>query len=315
MADEKKVSGSRVKTLALVLLMLAVTGCTVLVDFVSAEFSTTLFTDVTYWINMITMQSAVIILLFVERTVAKDKERERNERYKMLTASLQEAFLSLNAQNLNGTFKEYIAADNRKRKLAAYLAVLNAKKARCDDRIARLGFRIRRREIRAQDRQREPHGAAYRLLCALKKRAEDKAAFWQNKIARAPEEADYARVKFVRWSYGVIFSGAEGKAKEEDDPAAHEGRDVASILLTKALSILAFGLIATSYITPEFTFDAVLIYRSLIKIVQIALGLYTGAVSGQDFIRRKICEKLMIRFNYVKQFKEQVSNKEIPASV
>ncbi len=308
MADEKKVSGSRVKTLALVLLMLAVTGCTVLVDFVSAEFSTTLFTDVTYWINMVTMQSAVIILLFVERTIAKDKERERNERYKMLTASLQEAFLSLNAQNLNGTFKEYIQEDNRKRKLVAYLAALNAKKARCDDRAARLGFRIRRREIRAQDRQQAPHGAAYRLLCALKKRAEDKAAFWKKKIERAPEEVDYARVKFVRWSYGVIFSGAEGKAKEEDDPAAHEGRDVASILLTKGLSILAFGLIATSYITPEFTFDAVLIYRSLIKIVQIALGLYTGAVSGQDFVRRKICAKLMIRFNYVKQFKEQISD-------
>ena len=298
MADEKKVSGSRVKTLALVLLMLAVTGCTVLVDFVSAEFSTTLFTDVTYWINMVTMQSAVIILLFVERTIAKDKERERNERYKMLTAS----------QNLNGTFKEYIQEDNRKRKLVAYLAVLNAKKARCDDRSARLGFRIRRREIRAQDRQQEPHGAAYRLLCALKKRAEDKAAFWKKKIERAPEEVDYVRVKFVRWSYGVIFSGAEGKAKEEDDPAAHEGRDVASILLTKGLSILAFGLIVTSYITPEFTFDAVLIYRSLIKIVQIALGLYTGAVSGQDFIRRKMCAKLMTRFNYVKQFKEKTAS-------
>lgn len=305
MEEEKKLSGSRVKTLALGLLMLAVTGCTVLVDFVSAEFSTTIFTDATYWINMITMQSAVVILLFVERTVSKEKECGRNERYKMLAASLSEAFLSLNAQNLNGTFRAYIAEDNRARKLAAYLAKLNAKKARCDDRAARLGFRIRRTEIRAQDRQRGPHGALYRLLCARKKRAEDKSAFWQKKIDRAPEEVDYVRVKFVRWSYGVIFSDAEGKAKEEDDPATHEGRDVASILLTKGLSILAFGLIATSYITLEFAFDAVLIYRTLIKLMQIALGLYTGAVSGQDFVRRKLCAKLMIRFNYVKQFKEK----------
>lgn len=308
MEEEKKLSGSRVKTLALGLLMLAVTGCTVLVDFVSAEFSTTIFTDATYWINMITMQSAVVILLFVERTVSKEKECGRNERYKMLAASLSEAFLSLNAQNLNGTFKAYIAEDNRARKLAAYLAKLNAKKARCDDRAARLGFRIRRIEIRAQDRQSAPRGVRYKFLCALKKRAEDKSAFWQKKIDRAPEEVDYVRVKFVRWSYGVIFSDAEGKAKEEDDPATHEGRDVASILLTKGLSILAFGLIATSYITLEFAFDAVLIYRTLIKLMQIALGLYTGAVSGQDFVRRKLCAKLMIRFNYVKQFKEKTAS-------
>lgn len=308
MEEEKKLSGSRVKTLALGLLMLAVTGCTVLVDFVSAAFSTTIFTDATYWINMITMQSAVVILLFVERTVSKEKECGRNERYKMLAASLSEAFLSLNAQNLNGTFRAYIAEDNRARKLAAYLAKLNAKKARCDDRAARLGFRIRRIEIRAQDRQRVPRGVRYKFLCALKKRAEDKSAFWQKKIDRAPEEVDYVRVKFVRWSYGVIFSDAEGKAKEEDDPATHEGRDVASILLTKGLSILAFGLIATSYITLEFAFDAVLIYRTLIKLMQIALGLYTGAVSGQDFVRRKLCAKLMIRFNYVKQFKEKTAS-------
>ena len=308
MEEEKKLSGSRVKTLALGLLMLAVTGCTVLVDFVSAEFSTTIFTDATYWINMITMQSAVVILLFVERTVSKEKECGRNERYKMLAASLSEAFLSLNAQNLNGTFRAYIAEDNRARKLAAYLAKLNAKKARCDDRAARLGFRIRRIEIRAQNRQRVPRGVRYKFLCALKKRAEDKSAFWQKKIDRAPEEVDYVRVKFVRWSYGVIFSDAEGKAKEEDDPATHEGRDVASILLTKGLSILAFGLIATSYITLEFAFDAVLIYRTLIKLMQIALGLYTGAVSGQDFVRRKLCAKLMIRFNYVKQFKEKTAS-------
>ena len=308
MEEEKKLSGSRVKTLALGLLMLAVTGWTVLVDFVSAEFSTTIFTDATYWINMITMQSAVVILLFVERTVSKEKECGRNERYKMLAASLSEAFLSLNAQNLNGTFRAYIAEDNRARKLAAYLAKLNAKKARCDDRAARLGFRIRRIEIRAQDRQRVPRGVRYKFLCALKKRAEDKSAFWQKKVDRAPEEVDYVRVKFVRWSYGVIFSDAEGKAKEEDDPIAHEGRDVASILLTKGLSILAFGLIATSYITLEFAFDAVLIYRTLIKLMQIALGLYTGAVSGQDFVRRKLCAKLMIRFNYVKQFKEKTAS-------
>ena len=42
--------------------------------------------------------------------------------------------------------------------------------------------------------------------------------------------------------------------------------------------------------------------------MQIALGLYTGAVSGQDFVRRKLCAKLMIRFTYVKQFKEKTAS-------
>ena len=300
-----KIQTSRVKMLALVLLIILITACTVLTDFITAEFSTSIFSDAYYWVQTISMQSAVIILLFVARSMAKEKERGVNELFQMLTTSLKDAYVSLNRDNLNGAFKEYIAADNRKRKLKAYLNYLSAKKVRCDDLAAKLDFKIKQKEIKAADRGKAPGGFVYSALCSLKKGREDKSRFWQRKIDRAAEEVDYMRrVKYIRWSYGVIFSDAEEDVQEEDDPRKHERRDVAFILLTKGLSILAFGLIATSYISPHFAFDIALIYKTIIKVLQIVLGLYTGAVSGQDFIRHTMCSKLTIRFNYVKQFKE-----------
>ena len=310
-------SSSKMKTVALVALMILVTGATMLIDFVQAQFSTSIFTNPSYWLNMLSMQSAVIILLFVERTISKEKERKENGMFKDLVASLMSAFRTLNAENLNSAFKAYIAADNRRRKLEAYINVLGAKKARHDDKAARIGMRIRRIEFRAKDKGRPARGIVYAILQAAKKRQEDKSAFWQMKIDRAPEEVDFVRrVKFVRWSYDVIFADYKARQQDEEDPAVHEGRDIAFILMTKGLSIVAFGLIATSYLTFDFTFDVAMIYRTIIKVVQIVLGLYTGAVSGQYFIRTKMCAKLMTRFNYVKQFKEQVpTQKEAPASV
>lgn len=286
--------------------MVVVTGCTVLVDFVSAEFSTTIFTDVSYWLNAVTMQSAVIILLFVERTISKEKERGRNEQFRMLSASLQEAFLSLNAQNLNGTFKEYIAEDNHRRKLAAYLAKLNAKKARCDDRIARLGFRIRRMEIRAQDRQREPQGWLYKPAVRAEKTdggqgrvlAEEDRPRARRGGLRPPRE-----VREVVVRRDLFGRRGEGERRGRPNRARGERRGVHSF--------------DEGAEHPRLRAD-----RDVLRYVGVHLRraddlphahqdhadrawAVHGAVSGQDFIRRKMCAKLMTRFNYVKQFKEK----------
>lgn len=317
---EKKLSASRVKVLTLTLLIILVTGCTVLTDFISAEFSTSIFSDAYYWVQTITMQSAVIILLFVARTISKEKEKDINERFQLLNKSLQDAFLSINKENLSGTFKEYIIADNHARKLKAYREKLNAKISHYSDKIRRLELKKGRTEARAKARNKKPHGLFYAVICAAITRNEDKKTFWEGKLDRAEEEVDFVRrVKSVKYSYSILFADAKEKMEEEEDPSTHEGRDVAFILLTKGLSILAFGLIATSYISPHFLFDVALLYKTIIKVLQIVLGLYTGTVSGQDFIRHKMCAKLMTRFNYVKQFMEKrktaPKNEAVPTSV
>ena len=60
---EKKLSPTRVKAISLVLMIILVAAFSLLVDFISAEFSTTLFTNVTYWANTFSVQLAVIVLI------------------------------------------------------------------------------------------------------------------------------------------------------------------------------------------------------------------------------------------------------------
>ena len=292
--------------LTLGLLIVLVTGCTVLADFITAEFSTSIFSDAYYWVQTVTMQSAVIIVLFVSRTMSKEKERGINVMYKTLQDAIQGAYITINAENLNGAFKEYIAADNHARKLKAYLVKLNAKAVGYKDKIKRLELKKGRCDVRAGAHGKVVRGPLYSLICAGIRRAESKLAFWEGKIERAPDEVEFVRgVRYAKYSYSIIFNDAKERAKETDDPYTHEGRDIAFILLTKGLSILAVGLFVTSYFSPHFVFDVALLYKTIVKVLQIALGVYTGSVSGQDFIRHKMCAKLTIRANYVKQFMEK----------
>ena len=288
----KEISSSRLKVLSLAVLIILVTAFSVLIDFINAQFSTSIFTDISYWLNTLSVQVSVIVLIFVSRSLAKEKE--------------QNAYVTVNADNLNGAFKEYIAADNHARKLKAYLIKLNAKAVVYKDKIKRMELKKGRCDVRAKALGKVARGPLYSLICAGIRRAESKLAFWEEKIERAPEEVDFVRhVRYAKYSYSIIFNDAKERANEEDDPSVHEARDIAAILFTKALGIFAFGIIATSYIVFDLAFSWGMVLKALVKLLQIVFGLYTGGVAGQDFIRHKMCAKLTIRANYVKQFMEK----------
>ena len=303
---EKKISSSRLKVLTLAVLIILVTAFSVLIDFINAQFSTSIFTDASYWLNTLSVQVSVIVLIFVSRSLAKEKERGANPVYKTLQEAIQNAYVTINADNLNGAFKEYIAADNHARKLKSYLIKLNAKAVGYKDKIKRLELKKGRCDVRAGAHGKVARGPLYALICAGIRRAESKLAFWEGKIERAPEEVDFVRhVRYAKYSYSIIFNDAKERANEEDDPSVHEGRDIAAILFTKALGIFAFGIIATSYIVFDLAFSWDMVLKALVKLLQIVFGLYTGGVAGQDFIRHKMCAKLTIRANYVKKFMEK----------
>lgn len=291
--------------LAMVLLILLVTGITILSDFMHAEFSTDIFSDAYYWIQTLSMQTAVIILMFVSRSMAKEHEQGNNAVFKSLQEALRKAYVTLNAENLNGEFKAYIDADNRARKLKAYRKILEAHASKYSDRISRLALQKQRIEMHAEVCGKTARGLRYGIICRRIAKAENGLAFWNRKLDRAEKDVDVVRVKYIRYSYTLLFSDTKERLKESDDPYVHEGRDIAVILLSKGLSILAVGFFFTSYISPGFVFDIGLIYKTVFKLLQIVLALYAGGMNGQDFIRQMVCAKLTIRCNYVKQFMEQ----------
>lgn len=292
-------TSSRMKMLTLALMIILVTLFSVLIDFITAEFSTSIFSDVSYWLNTLSVQVSVVVLIFVSRSLAKEKERGTNNLFKTMTEAIQQAYVTLNRDNLNGAFRDYIAADNRARKLKVYRAHLSAKAMKYSDRIKRLELALGRAEYKKKS------GLRFAVLERRLARAKNKLDFWTLKIERAEDDVDFVRIKYIKYSCGIIFNDAQERASEEDDPAAHEGRDVAHILLTKAIGIFAFGIIATSYLAFDIAFSWGMVLKAIVKLFQILLGLYTGTVSGQDFIRQTMCAKLTIRCNYVKQFMEQ----------
>lgn len=312
----EKISSSRVRVLSLVLVIILTTAFSIITDFVSTEFSSTLFSSPTYWLNTASSQLAVIVLILVSRSLAKEKEGALNALYNELRAALHSAYVQINSSNMNGALRDYIHADNRARKLKAYREKLGARHTRYNDKIRRLRLAKERLVLRAENKNKTPHGLRYALICHAMNRAEIRLHFWQGKLERAEEEVDYVRgVRYIKYSYSILFNDAHERVKEENDPYAHEGRAYIRILLTKALCIFAFGVIATSYIAYDLAFSVNALLKAIVKLLQIVLGIYTGTLDGQDFIRNTMCSKLTIRFNYVKQFKEQAKTAPSEADV
>lgn len=295
---------SKIKTLTLVVFVVLVTAFSLLLDFISAEFSTAIFTDVAYWLNVASVQSAVTILIFTSRALAKEKESKKCEDYLFIQKNIKSAYVTLNDRNLNGDFEEYIAQDNRARKLKKYREKLNTHIAKYTDKIKRLELRKGQIELGFKDRSRQPRGLRYGLVTRKLKGAEAKKKFWQDKFDRSEEDVAFVRVKHIKYSYSIIFNDEREKEEEENDPYPHESREIVFMLLTKGLSVFAFGVIATSFVVFDLTFSWGMVYKAIVKLLQIVLGLYTGALAGQEFIRHKMCAKLTTRYNYVKQFME-----------
>lgn len=300
-----KLSVSKIKLVALVLFIILSTIFSILIDFIAAEFSTSVFTNAAYWLNVISVQFAVTILLFASRALYKEKERNINETYLSLQKNLQNAYVTINDRDLNGKFKEYIAEDNRARKLKHYREKINAHIAKYEDKIKRYDLHKGRIEKKFKEQNKAARGIKYNLTLFKIKRTEDKRDFWKDKFERSEEEVDYVRVKHIKYSYSIIFNDAKEKESEENDPYAHEGREVLFMILTKGISVFAFGVIATSFVVFDLSFSWGMVYKAVVKLFQIVLGLYTGAIAGQEFIRCKMCAKLTTRFNYVKQFMEK----------
>ena len=293
------------KTILLIAATVLTAAYTVLADFISARFSVEIFRDPSYWINIISVQSAFIILILMRRTLAIDKERKDNTLYAERWEALRDAYITLNEKDMTGTLDEYIRTDNRARKLEKYRRRLGRHHTFWLDRTRQVEILINRMEIIAKDRGKKVGGFKYNHFQRALKKFQNKRDFWADKLARADAEVDFVRVNYIRYSQSLLFNEVEESVREANDPSSHNTRHVLFLLATKGLSIFAFGVIATSYLEFDFSWTWGALYMGVVKLLQTVLSLYVGTVSGQSFVRDTMCAKLLIRYNYVKQFMER----------
>ena len=293
------------KTLLLIAATILTAAYTVLADFISARFSVDIFKDASYWINIISVQSAFIILILMRRTLAIDKERKENTLYTDRWEALKDAYVTLNEKDMTGTLDEYIRTDNRARKLEKYRRRLGRHHTFWLDRVRQVEILLNRMEIIAKDRGKKVGGFKYEHFRRALKKFQNKRDFWADKLARADAEVDFVRVRYIRYSQSLLFNEVEESVRESNDPSAHNARHVMFLLATKGLSIFAFGVITTSYFDFDFSWSWGALYLGVVKLLQTVLSLYVGTVSGQSFVSETLCAKLLIRYNYVKKFMER----------
>lgn len=291
------------KTVALSLIIILVTAFSVLLDFMSISYSTSLFTDLSYWANIASVNIAIMMIIFVSRSLAKDRECKTYAEYKNLTESIRSAYKGLNDNRLNTALKQYIQADNRARKLKVYTEKLNRKIYKKNQVLKRKENAVRRRLIKSNVRDESKIKSR---IDQVGRKTREQLFELEERLNHAEKDVEFLRVRgWTKVTYSVIFGGVEEKEKEEADLCTHESRSVAALALSKFAGIVAFGIVATSFIAFDVkAFSIFTVYKAILKVLQIALGIYTGYVAGQTFIRQNLCGKLRKRLDYVRVFSE-----------
>ena len=283
----------------------------IMTDFVRMGATSDFFTDTSYWLGVLGVQIPVILLLFTTRENSKARERMTNEVYTGLRKTLDTAYIMINHNHKSEQFDNYVAADNRLRKLNAYKTALNGKIARLTGKITDCDNFFKRRAIRLKDRakgqevkERNPFYMFVSWIKANKKiRAEQKKEYFMEKLSRADEEIDYLRVKHVPISTAIIFGETKKTHERDDDMRIHESGEVIVLIITKIAGLVLFGIIATSSVVFDIQGDVVsIVYKSVVKLMQMLVSIYFGNISGVEFVRGEVINQTRKRVSYVQQF-------------
>lgn len=283
-------------------------------DFVRMGFSSDFFTDAEYWLGVIGVQIPIILLMFVSRSHGEWKEKDTNTEYAEFKDTVQRGYgLINNTAGQSKAFAAYVEADNMARKLSAYVSRLEGKIAAVAGKITRAEDCLKRREMRLTDltlrrgRDVKERNPLYILLCAFWRdkirRSEQKKRYFEARLSTAERDVRHVKVRYARITVSGIFGNAEKAHAEEFDISTHKGRSLAAMVLSKAVGIAAFGILATSSVVFEKNADVVsIIYKTVVKIAQMIVSIYFGLIAGRQFVRSDLIDSYRKRVTYLQQF-------------
>ena len=87
------------------------------------------------------------------------------------------------------------------------------------------------------------------------RRAEQKKRYLEARLSTAQRDIRHVKVRYAKITVGGIFGNAEKVHAEEYDISTHKARSVAAMVVSKAIGIAAFGILATSSVIFETSTD------------------------------------------------------------
>ena len=294
----------RIKPFILVVMMILVSGISILSDFVKFGVESGMF-DVGYWINTAVTNLTAICVIFLANSMHKDKCMTENEVFKRRKTELLESYDKIYKLGRLPDLKVYVEEDNRREKLAAY-------KNKCSAKIEKLNAKIKKHEnwynsvlwfFKKQvcDNPKTPY--LYLMKLELKR--------WENAYANAERVIDFAKVKYKKISYTNIFCISDGGKQDDRDLLFHTAEHNVGIVLKKAILVLFIGFATTfKIIEPETTFSFYLAYKACLRLFSVILAFYTGVTDAEHFVAGQMCDALFKRIRYVQTFLDSIKNKE-----
>lgn len=260
------------KTAALTIIFLLVVFINILSDYISFSFSTAIFADAAYWLNVAVLNTGLIIVIMISRSYAKDKELETNKDYTATQKEIDGAYVEFNKRKLCTEFNKYIDEINFKNKLERYETKLNGK--------------------------------------LMKTKDEERRAELKESIKRACDDVKYVCVRYRKIRVASIFSRTDMSVRDEYDIDEHEARAISKLILNRVLAIVAFSLVFTSVLMSAREFDVVMLYSTALKLFQVATSIYVGLSAGYNYVAGEILPKAKLKLQIIQRFLENRSHND-----
>ena len=292
-------------------------------------FSYQILLDPNYWIAQVVTQIPIVIIILVMRSLYKQREGEKNTDVLNAKKIIDRAYVTIHTSTIYlNTFKSYVAADNRARKLEVYLGSIERKLLKQENIITHINSVIEqhkhRDELKAEKRRiltgrdTKKSSLLWRVRTAYYSArlatATTKRTLYESQKTKAEEVIDFVKVKYNAVSYATLFTDREKVQADTRDLTIHEGRDVGTLIGTKILGIVAVGVLFSSTFVFNMEGGALdIVYSIVFKLLQTALAIYTGATSGTMFIRDEVLLRLKLRVTYLQEFLAAQKNDEVIA--
>lgn len=296
----KKLKGS-IKISIAILAIVCLSVFTVLSDLIAPDINKRIL-SAGYWIEVFVINISVITVLFIVKSLKEDREKKYNKKYLVLNNTLDVAFRAINKKGAAGNLKTYLAEDNKKAKREAYEEYLQRKKGKIVDKIQSAEAKYNNKRLV----KGLPVITSPKTKSLIRLRG--KLNFVDERINNIDQEISFIKVKYIKVTYNGIFGDREGSSVNDRDTSPHKTAFNLSILLKRAVLIVAFSLIfllSARRLDVEIT--VVFFFNIALRLFQIALGIYTGLDVGGEYVCVNLCDALKQRISILQIFFDKLN--------
>ena len=265
-----------IRKLSYVAVLLSVLVIIGLADFFAAGFDVNVFRDPNYWFAILACALANYIMLVytaidkIDTTTAKD-ETVKNKKHE-----LNESV----SQNVDTDFDDYLAVENRERKIKAWKQKISNKIARLDEL--------------ARDKHKEVYWYGTE---------EQKAKDWycrkrNHLLVKLTDKyindnIYFLRVKYVKLKRYEVTHGCKQR-RDTYKITTRKNLKVAKDNFPKVMQSISFVLMISSFVFDYKGFTIMLVLQFVVKLGALCLSIYNGIAYGSNYIE----DTLMPDFQY-----------------